>query len=231
MFVVSIDGDAFAGRTTISRELSIALNAKYLDIKILSQFALQKGINGIKLFEQFEKSYPLINRIMDFVLRSFRYYSTYPLFYDEFGSLKSYSKISEKNSKIDKYDLFYLKEKFSKLILESLSAKHTIINGCMAQNLLNAYPDLYKVFITAPFEFRVMRCAMEKKVSHEKAENIVKEMDNNRNLFANQVYNFDRSDLSYYDLVIDVSEYNKEGSIKKIIQNITNLSEEELLIN
>ena len=72
---------------------------------------------------------------------------------------------------------------------------------------------------------------MEKKVSHEKAENIVKEMDNNRNLFANQVYNFDRSDLSYYDLVIDVSEYNKEGSIKKIIQNITNLSEEELLIN
>ena len=42
MFVVSIDGDAFAGRTTISRELSIALNAKYLDIKILSQLPCKK---------------------------------------------------------------------------------------------------------------------------------------------------------------------------------------------
>ena len=54
MVVVSIDGDAFAGRTSVSRGLSVALKAKYLDIKILSEFALRKGINGIKLFEQFE---------------------------------------------------------------------------------------------------------------------------------------------------------------------------------
>ena len=230
MVVVSIDGDAFAGRTSVSRGLSVALKAKYLDIKILSEFALRKGINGIKLFEQFEKSYPLINRMIDFIWRSFTYYSTYPLFYDEFGSFQS-NYPSIKNSKIDNYDLFYLKEKFSTLILESLASKYTIINGCMAQNLLNAYPDLYKVFITAPFEFRVMRAAVTRKLSHEEAENVVKEIDKNRNLFANQVYSFNRIDLSYYDLVIDISEYNKENSIKKIIENITNLSEEELLIN
>ena len=230
MVVISIDGDAFGGRTAISRDLSVALTARYIDIKVLSKFALEKGINGQKLFEQFEQPYPLINRIIDFILRSFNYYSTYPLFYDELGSLKSHSDTILTNTKVEKYDLFYLKEKFSTLILESLSEKNTVINGCMAQNLLNAYPDLYKVFITAPFEFRAMRAQIEGKLSYQVAEKIVKETDENRNLFAKQVYGFNRIDLNYYDLIIDVSGYSRENIIKTIIKNSTNLSQEELFI-
>jgi cytidylate kinase len=80
-----------------------------------------------------------------------------------------------------------------------------VIVGRGAAFMLLDQPEVMKVFLRAPLEFRVQAIMESRKISDPEARKFLKERDANSSAYIRQVYGHDWQHPSHYDLVIDTA--------------------------
>jgi hypothetical protein len=102
---------------------------------------------------------------------------------------------------------------------------NAIIVGWIANMVLGARPDVLRVFLHAPLDWRVARIDESFHLGPVAARREVERVDNDRRTFARSEYRLDYGDPHHYDLVLDTSRFGIEGTAAVIAGAISVLRE------
>lgn len=91
-----------------------------------------------------------------------------------------------------------------------------IFVGRCADYVLRGRPDLLRVFITAPLNYRIRTLMERKQISEDQAKKLIKEVDKDRSSYYRYYTDQIWGEASNYDLVIDRSKVGTEGAAKVI---------------
>jgi cytidylate kinase len=78
-------------------------------------------------------------------------------------------------------------------------------------------PDVLRVFLRAPFEFRVRAIMDSHKLEEAEARKFLKHRDANSAAYIRQVYDHDWQHPSHYDLVIDTARLGHMRAVEVIL--------------
>ena len=91
-----------------------------------------------------------------------------------------------------------------------------IFVGRCADYVLRGRPDLLRVFITAPLNYRIRTIMERKQISEDQAKKLVKEVDKDRSSYYRYYTDQDWGDRQYYDLCINSDKVGVQGAVKII---------------
>jgi CMP/dCMP kinase len=100
-----------------------------------------------------------------------------------------------------------------------------IIVGWIANMILGARPDVLRVFLHAPLEWRIARIMESFHLGAAAARREVERVDNDRRTFARTEYRLDYGDPHQYDLVLDTSRFGVDGTAAVIASALEALRE------
>jgi len=103
------------------------------------------------------------------------------------------------------------------IIRNQAATGNGIIVGRGAAFLLLDRPDVLRVFLRAPFEFRVKAIMKADGVEEDAARKYLKHRDANSGAYIRQVYDHDWQHPSHYDLVIDTSRLGHQRAVEVIL--------------
>jgi CMP/dCMP kinase len=101
-------------------------------------------------------------------------------------------------------------------VREIAAGGNAIINGRMAAAILGSRPDVLRVFLHAPLEWRVAHVAESLGCDAAAARAEIARIDEARRAYAKTYYRFAWGDASKYDLVIDTARFGIDGSAELI---------------
>jgi cytidylate kinase len=87
-----------------------------------------------------------------------------------------------------------------------------IIVGWVANMILGPRPDVLRVFLHAPLEWRIARIMESFHLDAAAARREVERVDADRRAFAKSEYRLTYGDPHHYDLVLDTSRFGIEGT-------------------
>ncbi len=102
-------------------------------------------------------------------------------------------------------------------IRERAAQGDVVILGRLGNAILAGRPDLLRVFLTAPREWRIERLIETFGFDREQATREVERHDVERRKLAKDRYKIAWGDPRYYDLVLDVSRFGIDGTVAIII--------------
>ena len=103
-------------------------------------------------------------------------------------------------------------------VLRGLATRgRAVILGHSGQMALQQVPEVLKVLVYAPLEFRVSNFALEAQVGPEEALEKIESADRDREQFFDSHHNVRWLDLQLYDLAINTSTFSYEEAAKVII--------------
>ncbi len=92
-----------------------------------------------------------------------------------------------------------------------------VIVGRGAAFVLLDHPEVMRVFLRAPFEFRVEAIVASRRISDAEARKYLKERDANSTAYIRQVYGHDWQRSNHYDLVIDTARLGHARAVEVIL--------------
>jgi len=95
-----------------------------------------------------------------------------------------------------------------------------VIVGRGAGYVLLDHSDVRRVFLRAPFDFRVKAIMESRQLDEPAARKYLKERDANSAAYVKQVYGHDWQHPSHYDLVIDTSRLGHQLAVDLIIKSL-----------
>lgn len=98
-----------------------------------------------------------------------------------------------------------------------------IIVGWIANMILGSRPDVLRVFLHAPLEWRVARIMESFHLEEAAARREVERVDADRRAFAKTEYRIAYGDPHKYDVVIDTSRFGIEGTARIIADVLATL--------
>jgi cytidylate kinase len=97
---------------------------------------------------------------------------------------------------------------------------NVVYHGFAGQYFLKDAPHVLKVRIIANMEYRI-ECMMQREaVSKNKAEQMVKEVDEERRKWSRKLYDFDTWDSRLYDLVINIEKISIDNASDMICNTV-----------
>ena len=107
---------------------------------------------------------------------------------------------------------------FIERVVEGLAKTgDAVIVGHAGQHILRNTSGALKVFVHGTAAVRKTRYAIEQGVSLDEAEAAIKQSDKDRRGLLKNVYHFDWTDASYYDLTINTDHLNDDYAIDAIV--------------
>lgn len=110
-----------------------------------------------------------------------------------------------------------VRREIERAIRERAEGGDVVILGRNAGAVLGPRPDLVRVFLTAPRDWRIERVAAAFGQSREAALADLERIDAGRRKVAKERYKIAWSDARGYDLMLDVSRFGVEGAIALIV--------------
>ena len=104
----------------------------------------------------------------------------------------------------------------ARLMHEAADAGDAIIVGRLGNIVLRERPQLLRVFLTSPLDWRIAHIAESLGMSASAARTEIARVDRGRRHYAREHGDFDWGDPHYYDLVLDVSRFGVDGAIALI---------------
>ena len=86
--------------------------------------------------------------------------------------------------------------------------------------MLLDHPEVHRVFLRAPFEFRVKAIMESRQLDEAAARKYLKGRDANSAAYIKQVYGHDWQHPSHYDLVIDTSRVPHRQAVEVILASL-----------
>ncbi len=107
---------------------------------------------------------------------------------------------------------------FIERVVEGLAQTgDAVIVGHAGQHILRNTPGALKVFIHGSTPVRKNRYAIEQGVSFDDAEVAIRQSDKDRRGLLKNVYHFDWTDASYYDLTVNTDHLTDDYAIEAVV--------------
>lgn len=98
--------------------------------------------------------------------------------------------------------------------------KPVIFFGRCADYILREYPNCFNVFLYAPLKKRIAHISQAYGLTEDTAARLIRRVDKQRHNYYKYVTGKNRGDREYKQLMIDVSDFGTEGTVKLICQII-----------
>ena len=102
-------------------------------------------------------------------------------------------------------------------VREEAQGGNAVIVGRMAAAILGRRPDVVRVFVHAPLEWRIAHVAESLGVGEAAAREEIARIDEARRTYAREGYRVNWGDPRNYDLVLDTSRFGIEGTAQIIV--------------
>ena len=107
-----------------------------------------------------------------------------------------------------------------KVILEAADRESCIVVGRCSDYILEAYPNLLRIYIYAPYEKRLKNCVEELHMAENQAKRMIRGVDRARNAYHKRYAGFAPNDMNYKDLMIDSSMLGVDGTAEYLVDLI-----------
>lgn len=195
--IITISRQHGSGGREIGSLLAKKLGIPYYDNELIKIAARESGFDE-KHFRDFDKS--ATNSFLYSLVRGMQYNTQHG------SSLQSFD------------DSIYLAQ--ASAIKKIAEEGPCVIIGRCADHVLASYPNLVKVFIYAPSDFRIKRVMEHEGLDKKKAEDSIKKTDKRRQNYYFHHTDVKWGDLQSYNLCIDSSMCGMETAADLIYQYI-----------
>jgi len=96
-------------------------------------------------------------------------------------------------------------------LLQAVEQDNVIYHGHTGQFLLRGLPNVFKLRIEAPLEYRVRPVMADLNYNHDQAVEYIKKVDDERKRWVKMVYNQDWCDPSLYDMCVNLQNMSMDN--------------------
>jgi cytidylate kinase len=193
MPVITIAREFGAGGETVGRMLAERLDLEYLDGKIVDEVARRLKVPTDVVETYDEKTGGLLDRLL-------RQLATV-----DFSTPQDVAAWTPPHGDMAWDPRKSVLAMTQEIIRRQAATGNGIIVGRGAAYILLDQPEVLRVFLRAPFEYRVTAIADFRKIDYAAARKFLKERDANSSAYIRQVYGHNWQGASHYDLVIDTA--------------------------
>jgi cytidylate kinase len=193
MPVITIAREFGAGGETVGHMLAERLDIEYLDGKIVDEVARRLKVPTDVVESYDEKTGSVLDRLL-------RQLATV-----DFSTPQDVAAWTPPHGELAWDPMKSVLAMTQEIIRRQAATGNGVIVGRGAAFILLDQPDVLRVFLRAPFDYRVTAIADFRKINEEAARKFLKERDANSAAYIRQVYGHDWHGANHYDLVIDAA--------------------------
>jgi cytidylate kinase len=203
--VITIAREFGAGGETVGRMVAQRLNLEYLDSKIVDEVArrLKVGKDVVETYD--EKTGGLLDRLL-------RQLATV-----DFSTPQDVAAWVPPHGEMAWDPRKSVLALTQEIIRRQAATGDGVIVGRGGAYVLLDRPDVLRVFLRAPFEFRVRAVMDAHHLEEAEARKVLKQRDANSAAYIRQVYDHDWQHPSHYDLVIDTARLGHLRAVEVIL--------------
>jgi cytidylate kinase len=203
--VITLAREFGAGGETIGHLLADLLGLEYLDGKIVDEVArrLKVGKDVVESYD--EKTGSLLDRLL-------RQLATV-----DFSTPQDVAAWVPPHGELAWDPRKSVLAMTQEIIRRQAATGDGVIVGRGAAFLLLDRPEVLRIFLRAPIDFRVKAIMKTDKLEEEAARKFLKERDANSGAYIRQVYNHDWQHPSHYDVVIDTARVGHRRAVDVIL--------------
>ena len=205
MPVITIAREFGAGGETVGHMLAERLDLEYLDGKIVDEVARRLKVPTDVVETYDEKTGGLLDRLL-------RQLATV-----DFSTPQDVAAWTPPHGDLAWDPRKSVLAMTQEIIRRQAATGGGVIVGRGAAYLLLDQPDVLRVFLRAPFEFRVKGIMDSRKIDDAGARKFLKERDANSTAYIRQVYGHDWQHPSHYDLVIDTARLGQMRAVEIVL--------------
>lgn len=208
MPVITLAREFGAGGETVGHLLADRLGIDYLDGKIVDEAARRLKVTTDVVENYDEKTGGLLDRLLrQLATVDFSTPQDVAAWTPPYGNLawdprKSVLAVTQE------------------IIRRQAETGNGVIVGRGAGYVLLDHPEVHRVFLRAPFEFRVKAIMESRQLDEAAARKYLKERDANSSAYIKQVYGHDWQHPSHYDLVIDTARIGHRQAVEVILASM-----------
>ncbi len=205
MPIITIGREVGAGGETVGRILADRLNIEYLDSRIVDEVArrLKLGTDVVESYDERTRSG------LDRLLRQ--------LGTVDFSTPQDVAAWAPPCGDLAWDPHTSVLAMTQEIIRQQAASGDCVIVGRGGGFVLKDRPDLLRVFLRAPLEFRLKAIMETRNLAEPEARRYLKTQDANRAAYVRQVYGGDWERASLYDLVIDTGRLGHERAVEIIL--------------
>jgi cytidylate kinase len=208
MPVITIAREFGAGGETVGHMLAERLNLEYLDGKIVDEIARRLKVPTDVVETYDEKTGGLLDRLL-------RQLATV-----DFSTPQDVAAWTPPHGELAWDPRKSVLAMTQEIIRRQAATGDGVIVGRGGAYVLLDQPEVMRVFLRAPFEFRVKAIMDSRKIDDGAARKFVKERDANSSAYIRQVYGHDWQHPSHYDLVIDTARLGHMRAVEIILVSL-----------
>jgi cytidylate kinase len=205
MPVITIAREFGAGGETVGRMLAERLSLEYLDGKIVDEIARRLKVPTDVVETYDEKTGGLLDRLL-------RQLATV-----DFSTPQDVAAWTPPHGELAWDPRKSVLAMTQEIIRRQAATGDGVIVGRGAAYVLLDQPEVMRIFLRAPFEFRVEAIMDSRKIDDAAARKFLKERDANSSAYIRQVYGHDWQHPSHYDLVIDTARLGHMRAVEIIL--------------
>jgi cytidylate kinase len=205
MPVITIGREFGAGGETVGHMLAERLHLEYLDGKIVDEVARRLKV-GVEVVETYDEQ---TGGLLDRLLRQ--------LATVDFSTPQDIAAWTPPHGELAWDPRKSVLAVTQEIIRRQAATGDGVIVGRGGAYVLLDQPEVMRVFLRAPFEFRVKAIMDSRKLGEAEARKYLKERDANAGAYIRQVYGHDWQHPSHYDLVIDTARIGHMRAVDVIL--------------
>jgi cytidylate kinase len=205
MPVITIGREFGAGGETVGHMLADRLDLEYLDSKIVDEVARRLKVPTDVVETYDEKTGGLLDRLL-------RQLATV-----DFSTPQDVAAWTPPHGELAWDPRKSVLAVTQEIIRRQAETGNGIIVGRGAGYVLLDRPEVMRVFLQAPFDFRVKAIMESRQLDDTAARKYLKERDANSSAYVRQVYGHDWRDPKHYDLVIDTARLGHMRTVEVIL--------------
>jgi len=192
-YIVTISREFGCNAREIGRSIASTLGVPFYDKDLVDLAAEKAGVNRNVIMESDEIMNSKTNRL-----------------FDEFGYGSSTSFYSEKAINAQAFVIREIADK----------NESCIMFGRCSDYILREYPNVLNIFLYAPMEIRIKHIALSYDLTEKNAEKMIKNIDKQRRHYYKYVTGKNRGNRLGKHVMLDVSTYGIEGSVKLLSEAV-----------
>jgi CMP/dCMP kinase len=205
MPVITIGREFGAGGETVGRMLAQRLRLEYLDGKIVDEVAGRLKVPTDVVENYDEKTGGVLDRLL-------RQLATV-----DFSTPQDVAAWTPPHGELAWDPMKSVLALTQEIIRRQAATGEGVIVGRGAAFVLLDHSEVMRVFLRAPFEFRVKAIMDSRKLDEPAARKYLKARDANSSAYIRQVYGHDWQHASHYDLVIDTARLGHMRAVEIIL--------------